>query len=308
MSEAIVGIDGRSLMLGVCRRCEFVWFEAAEYESISTAAPKPKDPWEAVDENLPQAAREAIALYKAQRIAEQARESDPEPDDGWKNIPAFFGMPVEMDSAPLACVPWATISLAALIAAVSIPAFFDLKNAVGQFGLIPNDAWRYGGLTFLTSFFLHAGVIHLASNLYFLIIFGIQVENCLGWKRWLLLVALAAGAGNVLHLLAGSRGQLPLVGASGGISGLVAFYALKFPHARLGIMFRYFFAFKWVQFPAWAAFILWMLLQFWGAYKQIAGFSNVSALAHLGGAAVGVLLWAAWRKTESQPAATIPAG
>jgi membrane associated rhomboid family serine protease len=105
--------------------------------------------------------------------------------------------------------------------------------------------------------------------------------------------------------MADPRGAVPCIGASGGISGLIAFYALKFPHARLGILFRYYYVyFKWIQFPAWVAFILWILLQFWGAYKQIAGFSNVSALAHLGGTALGVLLWAVWKKTESQPATT----
>jgi membrane associated rhomboid family serine protease len=77
---------------------------------------------------------------------------------------------------------------------------------------------------------------------------------------------------------------------------------LKFPHARLGILFRYYYIFRWIQFPAWLAFVLWLLLQGWGAYEQIAGFSDVSAMAHLGGTAVGVGLWWIWRKIELQPA------
>jgi membrane associated rhomboid family serine protease len=305
MSEVFMGVAGETLKLGVCKRCEFVWFDATEYESIPPLPPKPKDPLEVDEKDLPQAAREALALYKVQQIAERAREEDPEPDANWKAVPALLGLPVEMDSDPLTRIPWATFSLTAIIALISIRAFFDLKNAVEQFGLIPDQAWRYGGLTFLTSFFLHAGIFHLVSNLYFLIVFGIHVENYLGWKRWLFLVGSAATAGNLLHVMADPRGAVPCIGASGGISGLIAFYALKFPHARLGILFRYYYVyFKWIQFPAWVAFILWILLQFWGAYKQIAGFSNVSALAHLGGTALGVLLWAVWKKTESQPATT----
>ncbi len=303
MSEVSMGIAGETLKLGVCKRCEFVWFDAAEYESIPPPPPKPKDPWQVEEKDLPQPAREALALYKVQQIAEQAREENPEPDANWKTVPALLGLPVEMDSDPLSRVPWATFSLAALIALISICGFVDVKSAIEQFGLIPDEAWRRGGLTFVTSFFLHAGIVHLVSNLYFLIIFGMHVENYLGWKRWLFLLMLAAGAGNAPHVMVDPRGEIPCIGASGGISALIAFYALQFPHARLGILFRYYYVyFKWIQFPAWLALVLWLLLQFWGAYKQIAGFSNVSALAHLGGTAVGVLLWAVWRRTELQPA------
>ena len=301
-----MGIGDQSLKLDVCRRCEFVWFDATEYESIPPPPPAPKDPTRLDDKDLPQAAREALAIYKVKQIGEKARAEDPEPDENWKTVPALLGLPVEMDSEPLTRIPWATFSLAAIIAFVSIGAFFDLENIVGLFGLIPANKWRYDGLTFLTSFFIHGGIFHLLSNLYFLIVFGMHVENYLGCKRWLLLVFLAELVGNLLHVMADPRAEVPCIGASGGISGLIAFYALKFPYARLGIMFRYYYYFKWVQFPAWAAFIFWVLLQFWGAYKQIAGFSDVSALAHIGGIAAGVLLWVMWKKTELQ-ATTITA-
>ena len=300
MSEVCMGVGDQSLKLGVCKRCEFVWFNAMEYESIPPPTPAPKDPTRTDDKDLPQAARETLAIYKVQQMAEKARNEDPEPDENWKTVPALLGLPVEMDSDPLTRIPLATLSLSAVIAIISIWAFFDLHNIVGAFGLIPAKEFRYGGLTFVTSFFLHGGIIHLVSNLYFLIIFGMHVENYLGRKRWLVLVWIAAFAGNLLHVMGDPRDGMPCIGASGGISGLIAFYALKFPHARLGILFRYYYYLKWVQFPAWAAFILWMLLQFWGAYKQIAGFSDVSALAHLGGTAAGILLWVIWRKTELQ--------
>ncbi len=294
-----MGLAGQALELDVCKRCEFVWFDPKEFEVIPPPPPTPKEPGEMDEKDLPQAAREALAIYKVQQMAEQARAEDPTPDANWKTVPAIFGLPVELDSDPLTRIPWATFSLAAIIAVISIWAFFDLENAVEQFGLIPAKAWRFGGLTFLTSFFLHAGIVHLVSNLYFLIIFGIHVENYLGRKRWLLLVLLAAIAGDFLHVMADPRAEIPCIGASGGISGLIAFYALKFPHARLGILFRYYYVyFKWIQFPAWCAFLLWLLLQFWGAYEQIAGFSSVSSLAHLGGTAVGVALWFFWRRIE----------
>jgi membrane associated rhomboid family serine protease len=302
MAQVSMGLAGQTLELNVCRRCEFVWFDAAEYEAIPPPPP-PRDP----DADLPQAAREALAIHKVQEMARQAQEENPAPDANWKIVPALVGLPVEMDPDPLTRLPLATLLLSLLIAAISIWAFFDLENVVEQFGLIPDEAWRYGGLTFLTSFFLHGGIFHLVSNLYFLIIFGIHVENYLGSKRWLLLIFLAAIVGDFLHIAADPRGEVPCIGASGGISGLIAFYAFKFPHAKLGILLRFGFIFipKWIQFPAWCAFLLWLLLQFWGAYDQIAGFSSVSSLAHLGGTAVGVAFWYFWRKIELEPAPVI---
>jgi membrane associated rhomboid family serine protease/Zn-finger nucleic acid-binding protein len=304
MASVTMGLPGQTLELDVCKRCRFVWFDSTEYEAIPPPPPKPKEPGEVDEKELPQAAREALALYKVQQIAERAREeTGPMPDEDWKTVPALFGLPVEMDSDPLSRAPWVTLSVALVIAIVSSWAFFDLKTAVQQFGLIPAEAWRYGGLTFLTSFFLHGGIWHLVSNLYFLIIFGEHVEDYLGRWRWLLLVALAAVTGDLLHILIDPRTTTPSIGASGGISGLIAFYALKFPHARLGILMRFGFVFipRYIQFPAWCAFGLWLLLQFWGAHDQIAGFGQVSALAHLGGTAVGVALWWVWRKIELQP-------
>jgi membrane associated rhomboid family serine protease len=74
-----------------------------------------------------------------------------------------------------------------------------------------------------------------------------------------------------------------------------------FPHARLGFLFRLFFYFRWVYLPAWGAFVLWVLLQFLGIAQQLSGFANVSALAHLGGAAVGLVFWFVERTKEDVP-------
>lgn len=206
-----------------------------------------------------------------------------------------------MESLPLKRTPLATVSLGLAITIVSLLAFTDFKSAAGLFGLVPAETWRYSGLTFFTSFFLQGGLFYLASNLYFLMEFGSPVENYLGRKRWLTLVLLAALAGDALHVAVNPANRFPLTGASGGISGLIAFYAFKFPRAKIGFWVRL----GWIQFPAWAVFLLWMGLQFIGAAEQISGFSHVSALAHLGGTAAGFLLWAVWKKREAPPACAI---
>jgi membrane associated rhomboid family serine protease len=109
----------------------------------------------------------------------------------------------------------------------------NLHQIVMQFGLVPAELWRDGGITLITSFFLHGDLFHLIGNAYFLLIFGDNVEDQLGRWRYALVVLLAALAGDLLHVAADPRDTVPCIGASGGISGVIVFYALKFPQARL---------------------------------------------------------------------------
>ena len=86
-------------------------------------------------------------------------------------------MPVEFDAPEEERKPWATWLLSAAIIFVSLLGFLNLREIVQRFGLIPAEATRLHGLTFLISFFLHAGIIHLAGNMYFLVAFGHAVKN-----------------------------------------------------------------------------------------------------------------------------------
>jgi membrane associated rhomboid family serine protease len=294
-----------TITLDTCRPCVTVWFDPGEFEEV------PEGVVESTDE-LQLRGLEADAKWKLERMAEQQRgqemTSGNPPDEDWKWIPALFGLPVKIDDAGLSRWPWMTWSLSFLIALVSILAFFDLENAVNRFGMIPAQMWRYGGATFLTSFFLHAGVWHLVGNLYFFLLFGNNVEDYLGRWRFAGLIFFSTLAGDCLHILGNLHSTVPCIGASGGISGVLVFYALEFPRARLGILFRLYWRFTWIQIPAWGAFVIWLLLQLFGVFEQFAGLSNVSALAHLGGVATGFGLWLWWRRigfrsAEAQPGA-----
>ncbi|HEY1786996.1 MAG TPA: rhomboid family intramembrane serine protease, partial [Verrucomicrobiae bacterium] len=86
-------------------------------------------------------------------------------------------------------------------------------------------------------------------------------------------------------------------------SGVLIFYACQFPRARLGFFFWFLRQAGWIQVPAWAAFVLWFLLQLIVLMEQMAGFSNVSAMAHIGGVTTGLVLWLAWRKLGEKKAA-----
>ncbi|MGH2435580.1 MAG: rhomboid family intramembrane serine protease, partial [bacterium] len=138
---------------------------------------------------------------------------------------------------------------------------------------------------------------HLISNMYFLLVFGDNVEDFLGTGRYLALLLLAAVLGDLTHIALDPRQQIPLIGASGGISGIVLYYALKYPRAQLGILLRIWLYFRWIRMPAYAYVGIWVVLQMIGAQQQIAGITNVSALAHLGGAAVGLAFWVVTRNS-----------
>ncbi len=271
--------------LDVCTRCLIIWFDTREYED------SPAVKAVAGRTDLSPKARQALAIQEVKtRAARSQTESGPI-ESWWEVIPAILGLPVEVDVAPVRRAPWATWTVAGVVIVMSLLAFTDLEGAVRTFGMIPDRADRYGGLTLLTSFFLHGGILHLLGNMYFLIIFGDNVEDFLGWKRFLLLLLLATLAGDALHIAGEPNSGIPCIGASGGISGVIACYALRFPNARLGLYWRYFFYIRRIVIPAWGAFVLWVLLQFIIAALQMKGLSSVSALAHLGGAAVGVLAW-----------------
>ena len=169
-------------------------------------------------------------------------------------------------------------------------------------------------MTIFTSFFLHAGWAHLLSNLYFASLVTIDAETRLGAMRLFALLALATVAAGATHALFEPRGEIPLVGASGGISGLIAYWALSFPKRRLHFFLflngfgrwslltrtgRYLTTFN-IRISAPWVFALWVLIQVGDAFFQISGFGSVSALAHLGGAGVGVLWWLLTPKHEPE--------
>lgn len=301
--QPMIGValsDQSEIKVDVCQHCHFIWFDAHEVDTLVPRQPKPA----ITGPELPQKAREMLAMAEVERLSKQAEGSDFDsapPEESWKQIAGFFGMPVEFDESEEQRRPWATWMLSAVIVCVSLLAFLNLREVVQRFGLIPAEATRLGGLTFVSSFFLHAGIIHLLGNMYFLLVFGHAVENFLRPSRYLALIAMAAFIGDLAHIALDPRSHTPCIGASGGIAGVIMFYALNFPRMRLAFLMRYgFIWFHWIRLPAWFVFVLWFLFQIIGTLEQRAGMSSVSSAAHLGGAAVGVLTWLIWRKPNDK--------
>lgn len=298
--EVPAPVEAGHARLDVCRSCQFIWFDPQELEQLPARSVERND-----EERLPAEVREKMARRDLQLDAQRERfralssladGGEATPDEPWQWIPGVLGLPVECAGNPVSVLPWVTWGLAAVLIAVFALTYGNLDAVIEAYGLIPSQIGRNWFTTLLTSFFIHAGLLHLIGNVYFLVVFGDNVEEYLGRWRYILLLVCAAIAGDIAHVLSDPASSTPCVGASGGISGVIIFYALRFPRARLGIMFRYFFMFRWFFMPAFVAMILWLLLQFLIAGLQISGATSVSGLAHLGGAAVGVLTWLVWRQ------------
>ena len=286
----VPGTEG-PMKLDVCRSDEAVWFDPSEFQDVplQPVAPQPVEP------ELPEEVKEKLALLKLKAMQEREDASpDAGPEESWQWLPAILGLPVELNGPPILHRPWLTWGIAFACVLATIPVFLNSAPAVmpagptQEWGFIPAQWARHGGLTLIACFFLHGGLFHLLSNMYFLVVFGDHVEDNLGRMRYALLLAGGHFAGLLLHGMMDPRSDMPLVGASAGISGVIAYYAITFPQVRLGFLWRYYFWFRWIRIPAWGALILFVLLQLVVAWLQVKGFSNVSALGHLGGLAVGI--------------------
>ena len=270
--------------IDVCCPCQVFWFDEGEFEKLPI---KSELPIEYLLQARPDY-REAAAIARLDEI--RYRNQEGPPDESWKTVFAYLGMPIEYDN-PSTIRPVATWTLAGLCTLVFLLMQPDPTAVINQLGFIPDHAWRSGGITWLSPFFLHADFFHLLGNMYFLLVFGDNVEEQLGWKRYLLMLLVGSLVGSIFHSLGDPRGMIPCVGASDGISAIIVYYALQFPRERLGFMWWFYFRVHWITLPAFSALVLWFVYQIILAGFQTNGLTNVSALAHLSGAITGATFW-----------------
>jgi membrane associated rhomboid family serine protease len=182
------------------------------------------------------------------------------------------------------------------------------------FGFIPErffaeqaEGWLNisGFLPVFSSMFLHANLIHLISNMWMLWIFGDNVEDCMGHGRYLLFFLLCGVASVAAQALANPQSALPMIGASGAISGVLGAYFLTYPHARILTLLPIFILIYLIELPAYFFLGFWFIMQFvqGSLYSlnsdQIVG-GGVAWWAHVGGFAAGVVLLQVFRCKDWQ--------
>lgn len=163
----------------------------------------------------------------------------------------------------------------------------------GGLSLQQPDAYR-----FVTHMFLHADLLHLAGNMLLLWILGRAVEGRLGWWKYALVYLLAGMAGSLLHLgLAGKFAPgVSLIGASGAIYGVLGAALVMFPFAPVTFLYGFYYRWGTVDWPVWGVALYYLafdMLGVWLSWGSSGG--GVANLAHIGGAAAGVVLCCACR-------------
>lgn len=151
-----------------------------------------------------------------------------------------------------------------------------------------------GAATLLTSIFLHGSWGHLIGNMWFLWVFGNNIEDSMGHLRFLAFYILTgiAAAGTQIAIDPGS--SIPMVGASGAISGVMGAYLLLYPHARVDSWLGFWIA----PVPAWMMLGYWMLLQLSGVLGPSATGGGVAYGAHVGGFLAGLALTPLFRNDK----------
>ncbi|MBI2188449.1 MAG: rhomboid family intramembrane serine protease [Acidobacteria bacterium] len=144
----------------------------------------------------------------------------------------------------------------------------------------------------LTSMFLHGSWMHLIGNMWFLWLFGNNVEDSMTRPRFVAFYLLTGLAAALAQVVADPSSGVPMVGASGAISGVMGAYLVLFPRVRVYTMVPLGFFLQSMALPAWMMLIYWAFLQFAGGVTSVVSeqTGGVAFWAHLGGFAAGVVL------------------
>jgi len=177
-------------------------------------------------------------------------------------------------------------------------------NTICQYGLKPSNiisGTEY--ITFLTSMFLHGGILHIGGNMLYLWIFGDNIEDATGHLGYIIFYMAAGAAASLAHIASDPSSMVPAVGASGAISGVLGAYIVRFPHARVrAIVFIGRFG-QLIRLPAYILIGFWFVYQLLLSLIDIEG--GVAYFAHIGGFIAGlVFAFAIPKKKPEQPGGT----
>jgi membrane associated rhomboid family serine protease len=165
---------------------------------------------------------------------------------------------------------------------------------VNRFALVPHelltsftsrpDLLPYNVLTIFTSMFLHGGILHIAGNMLYLWIFGNNVEDALGHFRFAAFYLLSGIVAALAQTSFDPASSIPMIGASGAVSGILGAYLLLYPRARVKTLIFIFIFITTVDIPAMLLLTIWFLMQI-----LFSGAQGVAWFAHIGGFVFGLI-------------------
>ena len=200
--------------------------------------------------------------------------------------------PVGDDNSASRSVPVVTYALIALCVLVFFVELSGGDAFIEKWAFVPNRflaAPAAGFLTIFTAMFMHAGWAHLGGNMLYLWIFGDNLEDRFGHIKFLIFYLLCGIAAMAAQMVFSSGSDVPNLGASGAIAGVLAGYILLFPQGKVRVLQGQ----QVVQVPALIVIGLWIVLQFFlgiGSIANTADTGGVAYMAHIGGFAAGLIL------------------
>ena len=192
---------------------------------------------------------------------------------------------------------------------------------VSEFGVIPcrltqscpdtllraADDFPHPWVTVFTSMFMHGGLLHVGGNMLYLWIFGDSVEDTLGHLRFLAFYLASGVAAAVGQTLVSPGSIVPMIGASGAVSGVLGAYLLLFPHATILTLFTFGFFIRFVHVPALVVLGFWIVLQLLNGYVTYSAQAmgrgetgGVAWFAHIAGFLGGMVLLFLFRPRQSR--------
>ena len=216
--------------------------------------------------------------------------------------------------APRVTIAIIVLNVVAFVYEVSLGS--ELRTLLFDWGLVParftlalqahNEPLGQVALTAFSSIFLHGGWLHLIGNMWFLWIFGDNIEDRFGHFRYALFYLASGLVGSALHVAFNGESQLPTVGASGAIAGVLGAYAAAFPRARVITLVPLFPFFQVLSLPALVMLGMWFVYQFLSGFLMAAwspGAGGVAWWAHIGGFVFGYLVMRIGRARRTYSAA-----
>jgi len=199
------------------------------------------------------------------------------------------------DTQPSYSRPFVTV----IIILINVAVFLQWKlldpysqdHFIRHYGLVPA---HFQFRSILTSMFLHGGWMHIIGNMWFLWIFGDNVEDVMGHTKYLVFYLLCGIAEGLTQTLLTVGSRVPMVGASGAIAGVMGAYLIKFPHSRIVTLVFIFFFITTIEVPAVLMLLYWFFIQLVSGVETV-GYAHLSQggtafFAHVGGFIAGMIL------------------
>ncbi|HTS26243.1 MAG TPA: rhomboid family intramembrane serine protease [Bryobacteraceae bacterium] len=192
-------------------------------------------------------------------------------------------------SKPVVTVLIIVVNILVFLYEFSLDAYSQ-NEFIATYGLVPE---HFSFANILTSMFLHGGWMHVLGNMWFLWIFGDNIEDILGHGKYLAFYLLCGVAAALTQVLFNFNSRVPMVGASGAIAGVMGAYLVKFPHSRIRTaVFIIFILF--LDIPAWVMLIYWFAIQFISGVGSLTetqiSQGGTAFFAHVGGFVAGIVL------------------